>query len=92
MSFRLIDNIGTLASIYHKPPEAFIKKLRDSMNKLPLDEDDDKDQEAGSPEVIDSSGMKISEHQGIARNEYTEAIKNKGNNISRNSGGLRLRS
>ncbi len=29
---KLIENIGTLSSIYMKPPEQFVKKLRDVLN------------------------------------------------------------
>jgi hypothetical protein len=29
---KLIDNIGTLSSIYTKAPESFVKKLRDIQN------------------------------------------------------------
>jgi AP-1 complex subunit beta-1 len=30
---RLIDNIGMLSSVYYKPPEAFVKKIRDRINE-----------------------------------------------------------
>jgi hypothetical protein len=29
---KLIDNIGTLSSIYQKAPESFVKRLRDVQN------------------------------------------------------------
>jgi AP-1 complex subunit beta-1 len=30
---RLVDNIGMLSSVYFKPPEAFVKKIRDKINE-----------------------------------------------------------
>ena len=29
---KLVENIGNLSSIYMKPPESFVKKLRDVLN------------------------------------------------------------
>jgi len=29
---KLLDNIGSLASVYNKPPEAFVKIVRDAIN------------------------------------------------------------
>lgn len=29
---KLIDNIGTLSSVYYKEPEDFVKKLKDTVN------------------------------------------------------------
>ncbi|CDW71914.1 ap-1 complex subunit beta-1 isoform x3 [Stylonychia lemnae] len=64
---KLIDNVGMLSSIYYKPPEAFVKKIRDKINeRLDLENEDDgagngpksKDQE----DYIDSQGVKRSEY------------------------------
>jgi AP-1 complex subunit beta-1 len=30
---KLVDNIGMLSSVYYKPPEAFVKKIRDRINE-----------------------------------------------------------
>ena len=39
---KLIDNIGMLSSVYYKPPEMFVKKIRDRINeRLDLENDDD---------------------------------------------------
>ena len=38
---KLIDNIGMLASVYYKPPETFVKKIRDRINeRLDLENDE----------------------------------------------------
>jgi len=38
----LIDNIGMLSSVYYKPPETFVKKIRDKINeRLDLENDED---------------------------------------------------
>lgn len=37
----MIDNISMLSSIYYKPPESFVKKIRDRINeRLDLEADD----------------------------------------------------
>jgi hypothetical protein len=41
----LIDNIGTLSSVYYKPPEAFVKKLRDIQNQREKDEQEEEPEE-----------------------------------------------
>jgi hypothetical protein len=30
---KLVDNISMLSSVYYKPPEAFVKKIRDRINE-----------------------------------------------------------
>lgn len=30
---KLVDNIGMLSSVYYKPPETFVKKIRDRINE-----------------------------------------------------------
>jgi len=77
---KLIENIGTLASIYLKPPEAFIKKMRDSLNQREKEYEEEREQyrePAIEEGAEDSTGQKVGEYEGIARNEYAEAIKNK---------------
>lgn len=38
---KLIDNISMLSSVYYKPPENFVKKIRDRINeRLDLENDD----------------------------------------------------
>lgn len=39
---KLINNIGLLSSVYYKPPEGFVKKIRDRINeRVDLENDDD---------------------------------------------------
>lgn len=72
----MIENIGTLASVYTKPPEAFVKKLRDSQNQKEIDENED---EQANDEALDSTGQKVGSYQGeIKENDYEIAVKNKG--------------
>lgn len=37
---KLIESIGTLASVYYKPPESFVKKLRDVLNQKDKEENE----------------------------------------------------
>lgn len=37
---RLVENIGTLSAVYYKPPEAFVKKLKDNANAKEVLEED----------------------------------------------------
>jgi hypothetical protein len=79
---RLIENIGTLASIYTKPPEQFVKKLRESQNQRELEELDENGDYVPE-DYVDSSGQKIGEYQPqIKQNEYESALKNKGKNYT----------
>ena len=72
----MIENIGTLASVYNKPPEAFVKKLRDSQNQKELDENDD---DLANEEAVDSTGQQIGSYKAeIRENDYEIAVKNKG--------------
>jgi hypothetical protein len=66
---RLVENIGTLASVYGKPPEQFVKKLRESQNLKELEEEDDDAYETNE----DSSGQKIGSYQSQAINQGYEA-------------------
>jgi len=34
----LINNIGSLSSVYYKPPEQFVKHMRDNVNSNELEE------------------------------------------------------
>jgi len=53
---KLIENIGTLASVYVKPPEQFIKRLREGQNLKTLEEQDEFEEEEGDQDFVDSSG------------------------------------
>ena len=56
---KLVDNIGLLSSVYYKPPEQFVKKIRDRINeRLDLENDDARPNE----EYEDSTGVKRSEY------------------------------
>jgi AP-1 complex subunit beta-1 len=44
----LVENIGTLASVYHKPPSSFVAKLRGKKKKRATHDDDDEDDDAES--------------------------------------------
>jgi len=38
---KLIDNISMLSSVYYKPPDLFVRKIRDRINeRLDLEEND----------------------------------------------------
>jgi len=66
---KLVENIGTLASVYGKPPEQFVKKLRESQNLKELEDEDDDAYETNE----DSSGQKIGSYQSQAINQGYEA-------------------
>jgi len=67
----LVENIGTLASVYGKPPEQFVKKLRESQNLKELEDQDNDDDAYETAE--DSSGQKIGSYQSQAINQGYEA-------------------
>lgn len=74
---KLIENIGTLASVYTKPPELFIKKLRESQNQRELDENEENPE--FNEDYVDSTGQKAGSYQAqIKQNEYETALQNKG--------------
>lgn len=51
---KLVKNIGTLSSIYSKPPEQFVKKIRDRINeRFDLEDYEDEENEV---EYVDSTG------------------------------------
>lgn len=58
---KLIDNIAMLSSIYYKPPEAFVKKIRDRINEKPDYEVDEMEEQADA-EYVDSTGVKKSDY------------------------------
>ena len=58
-----------MASVYGKPPEQFVKKLRESQNLKEQEEDDDDAYETNE----DSSGQKIGSYQSQAINQGYEA-------------------
>ena len=60
-----------LASVYYKPPEQFVKKLRDKINeRFDLETDEIVDR---TTEYVDSTGVKRSEYTKSATNENYEA-------------------
>ena len=70
---KLIDNISMLSSIYYKPPETFVKKIRDRINeKL-----DDENQEEEEQEYVDSMGVKKSDYIKESDNQmdYDDVMK-----------------
>lgn len=75
---RLIENISMLSSVYYKPPEAFVKKIRDRINERLDDEADDHSQGGNDMEYIDSTGVKKSDYinqgEGNQIADYNEVI------------------
>jgi hypothetical protein len=60
---KLIDNIGMLASVYYKPPEQFVKKIRDRINeRLDLENEYIEVKVKGEDDYINSEGVKRSEY------------------------------
>mmetsp|Transcript_17959 Transcript_17959/g.33167 ORF Transcript_17959/g.33167 Transcript_17959/m.33167 type:complete len:932 (+) Transcript_17959:194-2989(+) len=55
----LVSNIGTLASIYHKPASSFVKITRTELDNLDSDDSDDEDSDSDS----DSDGEASGAHQ-----------------------------
>lgn len=62
---RLVENIGTLASVYGKTPEQFVKKLRESQNQKELEDQDEDEYDTNE----DSSGQTIGSYQSQAINQ-----------------------
>ncbi|KAL4461506.1 hypothetical protein ABPG74_016130 [Tetrahymena malaccensis] len=58
---KLIENIGTLSSVYYKPPEQFVKHLRDIINQKEMEENEA--EEAGDEFFIKGEN-------NIADNDY----------------------
>ena len=61
---KLIDNISMLSSVYYKPPETFVKKIRDRINERLDDEvveEEVQDFQKDHNEYVDSMGVKKSE-------------------------------
>lgn len=75
---KLVQNISMLSSVYYKPPENFVKKIRDRINERLDLENDEMDQAPGVSEMdyVDSTGMKKSEYiqQNQAEMNYTDII------------------
>lgn len=63
---KLVNNIGMLSSVYYKPPDTFVKKIRDKINERFDLENEDYDggmkQKQNDEEYIDSMGVKRSEY------------------------------
>lgn len=76
---RLIENIAMLSSIYYKPPEVFVKKIRDRINER-LDYENEEDLNDGEFEYEDSMGIKKSEYiresEGNQIGDYQDVIDN----------------
>lgn len=73
---KLIDNIGMLSSVYYKPPEQFVKKIRDRINeRLDLENEDQVDLKQSS-DYVDSTGMKRSEYvtESSVQNNYRDLL------------------
>jgi len=74
---KLIDNISMLSSVYYKPPEAFVKKIRDRINER-LDLEDEQEAGAGGDDYEDSMGVKKSDYIKDSQAEvqdYNDIIK-----------------
>ena len=61
---KLIDNIALLSSVYFKPPEQFVKKIRDRINeRLDLENEfNEENKNRNEDDYIDSMGVKRSEY------------------------------
>ena len=69
---KLVENIGMLASVYYKPPENFVKKIRDRINERLDLENEDMPPGGGAPgqpsggvqgdDYVDSMGVRRSEY------------------------------
>lgn len=57
----MIDNVSMLSSVYYKPPETFVKKIRDKINET-LDEEFLEVDQVQDEEYVDSMGVKKSEY------------------------------
>ena len=61
-----------LASVYYKPPEAFVKKIRDRINeRLDLE-----NEEEGGPQVVKKDEDEYVDSAGIKRSEYVKQAGN----------------
>lgn len=62
---KLIDNISMLSSVYYKPPETFVKKIRDRINeRLDLENDEE--------EVAAPQGEDYIDSMGVAKSDYVK--------------------
>jgi hypothetical protein len=61
---KLVDNISMLSSVYYKPPEAFVKKIRDRINeRFDLENEEyDVKKKGKDDDYIDSMGVKRSDY------------------------------
>jgi AP-1 complex subunit beta-1 len=73
----LIENVSMLSSVYYKPPEAFVKKIRDRINER-LDDETDENAQENEMDYVDSMGVKksdyIKENEGVEIGDYQEVI------------------
>lgn len=68
---KLIDNISMLSSVYYKPPETFVKKIRDRINETLDEEFIEEKQQEQQEEYVDSMGVKKSDY--IKEAQYDES-------------------
>ena len=60
---RLLDHVGNLASIYYKPPQQFVKKLRDIINSKVAE--DENELELGAEFLTINQNANIDDYQGV---------------------------
>mmetsp|Transcript_27988 Transcript_27988/g.42313 ORF Transcript_27988/g.42313 Transcript_27988/m.42313 type:complete len:111 (-) Transcript_27988:981-1313(-) len=64
---KLVNNISMLSSVFYKPPEAFVKRVRDRINeRLDLENDED----AGFGEAPQQADMDYVDSTGVKKSEY----------------------
>ena len=77
---KLIDNISMLSSVYYKPPETFVKKIRDRINeRLDLENDEEDAAAPQGEDYIDSMGVAKADYvkqseQELGIQNYTDLI------------------
>ena len=57
-----MDNISMLSSVYYKPPDKFVKKIRDRINERLDLENEDEDLFEKQDDYVDSMGVKKSNY------------------------------
>jgi len=59
---KLLENVGLLSSVYYKPPEKFVKRIRDRINER-LDLENEGEGGGGeAADYVDSTGVKKSQY------------------------------
>ena len=73
---KLVENISNLSPIYEKPPEAFVKLLRESQNQRWEEMEELKESEMLEGGFVDSTGQVMGSYQqSIGTNEYTDGLR-----------------